>query len=270
MDDRYEEASIVVGIDGSRAGVRAALWAAGEAIARDLPLHLVAVAENAAATGAAESAVKAAATAITAAGRAVAVQSAVRVGDPAPVLLEESRRAVMLCVGSIGLRHAEHTRAGTTAATLAASAHCPVAIVPGAERPAPAMGWVVAYVDPAHDSASVLQFAVEEARLRSAPLRVLGTWQSGEHGADTVAESDRVVRVQLDRRLETWRHRYPDLDVMPVAVHGSGLSYLRDNAGSIQLVVVGARNTPAVAELLGPALHDRGFTVLVVDPQRLL
>jgi nucleotide-binding universal stress UspA family protein len=89
-----------------------------------------------------------------------------------------------------------------------------------------------------------------------------------------VAQSGKLVRVQLDRRLEQWRRRYPDLDVLPVAVHGSALSYLADNAAAIQLVVVGARNTAAVGELLGPAglsaLHDTDCSVLVVDRQRLL
>ncbi len=33
-------ASVVVGVDGSRAAVDAALWAVDEAIARDIPLRL--------------------------------------------------------------------------------------------------------------------------------------------------------------------------------------------------------------------------------------
>lgn len=110
--------------------------------------------------------------------------------------------------------------------------------------------------------------------MRRAPLRVLGTWQSGEHGAAAVADAGRVVRAQLDRNLENWRRRYPDLDVAPVAVHGSGLGYLAENAQAIRLVVLGARNTAAVGELLGPdglaALHGTDCSLLVVDSQRLL
>jgi nucleotide-binding universal stress UspA family protein len=33
--------SVVVGIDGSRAAINAALWAADEAVSRDIPLRLV-------------------------------------------------------------------------------------------------------------------------------------------------------------------------------------------------------------------------------------
>ncbi len=272
--------SIVVGVDGSRAGLRAALWALTEATARDLPLHLVAAAEQGD-TAAAQSALRVAATEVTAAATPVMVRTDVIAGKPTEVLLEASRRAVMLCVGDVGLKHFDHAQAhsgggvGSTAAALVAAAHCPVAVVRGDGPPqADRSGWVVVELDSTPDSAAVLQFAVEEARLRRAPLRALGTWQSTEHDPQTVEESGRMVRLQLDRRLEQWRHRYPDLDVTPIAVRDSGLTFLTENAATIQLVVIGARNTAAVAELLGPAglsaLHDTNCSILVVDSQRLL
>lgn len=266
--------AIVVGIDGSRAGVRAALWAIDEAISRELPLRLVAAAEHGD-TAAADSAVAAAATAVRSTGSAVRVETAVIAAGPTLALLEASRTAVMLCVGDVGLRHFDHARMGSTAAALVASAGCPVAVVRSEDRSGPAgTGWVVVEVDQTPDSAAVLQYAVEEARMRTAPLRVLGTWQSGEHDAQTVEDAGRMVRLQLDRRLEQWRRHYPDLDVLPVAVHGSALTYLSDNAATIQLVVVGARNIDALRELLGPpglaALHGTACSILVVDRQRLL
>jgi nucleotide-binding universal stress UspA family protein len=268
MAEPFTAPSIVVGVDGSRVGVRAALWALDEATARDLPLHLVAAAEHGD-TAAAQTAVTAAAAAVEAAGPQVAVSTDVVAGSPTQVLLEASRRAAMLCVGAVGPKHFDH--AGSTAAALVASAHCPVAVVRGEQRPG---GWVVVELDQTPDAATVLQFAVEEARLRRAPLRALGTWQSEDHDPKTVEESGRMVRAQLDRRLDQWRHRYPDLDVLPIAVRDSGLGFLAENAASIQLVVLGARNSAAVAELLGPAglsaLKDTDCSILVVDHQRLL
>lgn len=272
--------SIVVGVDGSRAGLRAALWALTEATARDLPLHLVAATEQGD-TATADSALRVAATEVTAAATPVVVRTDVVAGNPTEVLLEASRRAVMLCVGDVGLKHFDHVHAtrgggvGSTAAALVASAHCPVAVVRGDGPPqADRSGWVVVELDSTPDSAAVLQFAVEEARLRRAPLRALGTWQSTDHDPQTVEEAGRMVRLQLDRRLEQWRHRYPDLDVTPIAVRDSGLAFLTENAATIQLVVIGAHNTAAVAELLGPAglaaLRDTNCSILVVDSQRLL
>jgi len=132
-------------------------------------------------------------------------------------------------------------------------------------------------LDETTDSAAVLQSGVEEARLRAAPLRVLGSWQSrytDVHESHAVVDGNQMVRAQLDRRLSHWQHLYPDLDVQPVAIHGSTLTYLSKHAAEIQLMVIGAANTTGVDELLGPrgltALQDTDCTILVVDRQRLL
>lgn len=274
--------AVVVGIDGSRAGVAAALWALDEAAERDLPLRLVAVSEDGNAQ--APAAVASAEAAVRQTGTSVLVETEVLTGSPTLSLLEASRTAAMLCVGAVGLHHisgarGEQHRVGSTASAVVASAHCPVAVVRArveAVRPAEP-GWVVVEVDGTPDSAAVLQFGIGEARLRSAPLRVLGGWQSrftDVHDSQAVADGNRMVRAQLDRRLSEWRRRYPDLDVRPVAVHGSMLHWLSRHAASIQLVVVGARNAAGVSDLLGPAglaaLHDTDCSVLVVDQQRLL
>lgn len=277
MAHTFTPPSIVVGMDGSRAAVAAALWAVDEAIGRGLALQLVAAAEPGTDAAAAEAAVREGVAAVESAGRPelLEINATVIADTPLGALLGASRTAAMVCVGAVGLRHFEPGRIGSTAGALVAAAHCPVAVIRDGRRHTSApSGLVVAELDQTPDSAGVLQFALEEARLRRAPLRVLGTWQSEDHDPRTVAESNRVVRAQLDRRLETWKHRYPDLDVEPVAVRGSGLGYLTDHAASIQLVVIGARNTAGVAELLGAAgaaaLRDTACSVLVVDSQRLL
>ena len=261
--------AVVVGVDGSRAAERAARWAADEAAGRDLPLHLLAACNGPEASSRADSAIRLASAAVVAAGRPVTLPSAVVTGEAAEVLQAASRTAAMICLGAVGLNHFDHP-VGSTVNALAASAHCPLLVVRGSarrERP----GWVVAELDETSESAAVLQAAVEEARLRNAPLRVLGTWQPGTSESPT-GEGDRQVRAHLDRRIEEWRRRYPDLDVEPVAVHGSGLEYLATHGALIDIVVIGARNVIAVNELLGPAglsaLPDTA--VLILDRQRLL
>ena len=260
---------VAVGVDGSRAALRAAVWAIDEALHHDIPLRLIRVTDDKLADP-----LPAAVDEVLAYGRGVRVQTETLTGDPAAALLAASGGAVMLCVGAAGLKRAAQHRIGSTAAALVAAAHCPVAVVRGPEH---ADGWVVAALDETPDSAAVLQTAVAQARLRGAPLRVLGSWESrytDSHDPAAVSDGNRMVRAQLDRRLSEWRSRYPDLDVEPVAVHGGMLDYLTAHAASIQLVVVGARNADGVAMLLGPAglaaLHDTGCSVLVVDPQRLL
>ncbi len=283
MSEQFTPASIVVGIDGSRTAVRAALWAIDEAISRDIPLHLVAVANSPVANSPAERAdaelaVCAAAAAVEATGRPVDLESRVLDGEPTPILLQHSGTAAMVCVGAVGRRHFDRNRLGSTTGALVAAAHCPIAVVRGDdESAAEPGGWVVVELDETPDSAAVLQFGVNEARLRNAPLRVLGAWQSrytDVHDSHAVADGNRLVRSQLDRRLSQWRHLYPDLDAKPVAIHGSALNYLSKHAGEIQLVVVGAPNATGVGELFGPmgltTLNDTDCTILVVDRQRLL
>ena len=79
--------AIVVGIDGSAAASRAAVWAVDEAISRDIPLRLVAVPEQDADLSEARSAVQAAAAVVRADGRSVRVETEVVTGAPTLVLL---------------------------------------------------------------------------------------------------------------------------------------------------------------------------------------
>ena len=278
MAEQFTQTSIVVGIDGSRTAVRAALWAIDEATSRDIPLHLVAAANSPAERAEAELAVRSAAAAVEATGRLVDLETHVLDGEPTPILLKQSGTAAMVCVGAVGRRHFDRNRVGSTTGALVAAAHCPIAVVRGGARSDSEPGsWVVVELDETPDSAAVLQFGVAEARLRNAPLRVLGAWQSRYtdiHDSHAVADGNRLVRSQLDRRLSQWRHLYPDLDAKPVAIHGGALNYLSKHAGEIQLVVVGAPNAIGVGELLGPmgltTLNDTDVTILVVDRQRLL
>jgi len=278
MSEKFSPPSIVVGIDGSRGAVHAALWAIDEAVSREVPLRLLSVADTPDGQAAAEADVRAAAAAVEEAGQTIRLKTQVIVGAPTPTLIDASATAAMICIGAEGLKHFDHNRVGSTAATLVTSARCPVAVVRGAGLPdTEGAGWVVVELDETPDSAAVLQFGVSEARLRNAALRVLGSWQSRYtdiHDSHAVADGNRLVRAQLDRRLSHWKHLYPDLDVRPVAIHGSALTYLSKHAAEIGLVVVGAPNATGVGELLGPmgltALHDTDCTILVVDRQRLL
>ncbi|MBB3602991.1 nucleotide-binding universal stress UspA family protein [Mycolicibacterium sp. BK556] len=289
MPEPFTPPSIVVGVDGSRAAVRAALWAIDEAVSRDIPLRLMYTIdpsgsgasdsqEEASQQASAELAVRYAANAVESTERPVKVEIDILSGHPVATLVEASRFAAMVCVGAVGLKHFDRDRIGSTATALIASAHCPVAMVRGSERAtAPGVGWVVVELDESPDSAAVLQSGVQEARLRGAPLRVLSSWQSrytDVHDTHAVSDGNRMVRAQLDRRLSHWKHQYPDLDARPVAIHGSVLNYLAKHGEEIQLVVVGARNAVGIEELLGPtgsaALHNTDCSVLVIDRQRLL
>lgn len=270
MTEQPAAPSVVVGIDGSRSAVRAALWAVDEAISRDIPLRLVSIVEpkadlsphsqqRARDLAAAELALRYAYAAVDATGRPVKIETELTHGHAAAYLRAESKSAVMVCIGDYGLRHFDSNRIGSTAKTLVASAHCPVAIIRGNNGAKPvAAGWVVAELDETEDSTAVLAAAAEEALLRHGPVRVVSSWQSYD-------------QIQLDRRLSYWKNQYPELDIEPVLVHGSPLTYLAAHAASIQLVVIDAHRMESTGEVLGPSaaanLRNAEWATLVIDRQ---
>ncbi|HYO02953.1 MAG TPA: universal stress protein [Mycobacterium sp.] len=288
QDTHRSSPSVVVGIDGSRAGVTAALWAVDEAVDRDVPLRLLYAIEPSAESdehpeiaaqrlATAELAVRYAFAAVEATNEPVKIEVEILQGRPAATLLQASRSAAMLCVGAIGLRHTTMGRLGSTAATLASSAHCPVAIIRGTEAGIVPPRPVVVEVDEMISSTNVLQLGITQARLRGAPLRVLTTWQSrftDIHDARAVTDGNRRAKAQLDRRLAWWMRRNPDVDIKSVVAHCSTLNYLAHNAKNIQLVVVGRERASGLGDVVGAAvevaLHDTGCSVLVCEPHNAL
>ena len=142
--------AVVVGVDGSRAAIRAALWAVDEAVSRDIPLRLVSAVDQgedddvhpdgaARRLAMAEIAVRSAIMAVESTDKPVKIEVEITQGLPTSTLVQASRSAVMVCVGAVGLNHFQPGRVGSTAAALAASTHCPVAIIRGQDRAAGGM-----------------------------------------------------------------------------------------------------------------------------------
>jgi nucleotide-binding universal stress UspA family protein len=287
QDTHPASPSVVVGIDGSRNAITAALWAVDEAVERDIPLRLVCAIEPregpldpesaARALATAEIAVRTALTAVESTDKPVKIEVEILQGRPAATLLEAGRAAAMMCIGATGIKHATAGRVGSTAAALAASAHSPVAIIRGYDPLPTKPGSVVVEVDQSPESDVLIERGIEEALLRSAPLVVISVWQprfTDIHDGAAVDEQNRTLKTQLNRRLARWTRRYPKLDVRPVAVRGNLLNYLAPHAHSIQLVIVGSRRTHGIAEMVGPpshlALHDTDCSVLVCNSHNAL
>lgn len=277
--------SIVVGIDGSRSAVDAALWAIDEAVSRDIPLRLVyamnstdTVPETAARDLArAQAAVQFARTVVESTDKPVKVEAEILQDRPMRALLEASRWAAMICVGAMGLRHCVQGRMGSTAAALASAAHCPVAIVRGHDRLQADDQSVVVEIDRSPASEGVLRRAIDEARLRGVSLRVLTMWQSSStdiHDGRAVADGLRRASAHLDRRLAQWSKRFPDLDMRAVAIQDGTVNFLTENARSVQLLVVGRERAHGIGALVGPpgyaALHGASCSVLICEPQNIL
>jgi nucleotide-binding universal stress UspA family protein len=280
MFEVYPPKSVVVGIDGSQAAVRAALWAVDEVAGTDIPLRLLYIremsptasrSETRAAMVTAEEAVYEAYNAINAVGKPVKVEMEIVEGRPVPALIRASESTPFLCIGDTGSGRRPPAGFGSTATALINSAHCSVAVVRGDHNEEPVENrWVVVHVDGSADDDNVLEFAFGEANRRNAPLVVMTAWRSGFDDFQNerlIQDHDRRMRAMLDRHVGLCTPHYPEVHVRTVAAYGTFFNYLTEHAKTIQLVVVGATQISNVQQLIGPttdhALRHSDFTLLV-------
>ena len=281
MLEGFPPKSVVVGIDGSQAALRAALWAVDEVAGTDVPLRLLYIrdlsptadgGETQAATATAEEAVYDAYNAINAVGKPVKVEMEIVEGSPVPALIQASESTALLCVGDTGAGQASPAGFGSTATTLVHSAHCSVAIIRGDRNQEPTENrWVLAHVAGPADDEIVLERAFEEAKRRNAPLVAMTAWQSGFDDLQNdslINEHERRMRATLDRYVARCTPHYPEVRVRAIAAYGPLLNYLAEHARSIQLVIVGATHTIEVQQLVSPAadpaLRHSDFALLIV------
>lgn len=248
---------VVVGIDGSKAALRAALWAVDEAITRDTTVRLVCAVTAPhdhldEALARARHALRDASAAVEGCGQPVKVETDALQGDPVDVLTEASRSAALVCVGWKGTHDSGDAGRGSTAARVAREAHSPVAIVRrrhthegvGPNR------WIVAVLTESPDAHAVLHTAMDEAQLRHASILALTPWgQTSGHdgGAD--------IRAKLDRYLEDADRDDADIQICALPRPDNMLNLLTQSADVDQLVVASADDSRLLAELVGPPIR---------------
>lgn len=131
-------ARIVVGVDGSEAGVAALAWALAEAARCECALDAVAVAENE------DPGIRVDVEAAGAACPEVAVRYVHATGALGPVLVRAARDAALLVVGSHGQGRLAAALLGSVSAYCTGHATCPVVVVPD---PGPVAGIVEDFED---------------------------------------------------------------------------------------------------------------------------
>lgn len=248
--NQHDSKLVIVGINGSRAALSAAIWAVDEALSRQLPLRLVYVipsqGERHASARAVELELERAETVLSAAEgviqaerKPIQIETAVRSGDPGQVLVDESADAALVCVGTARRGPTSDGLLGPTAAALVAGARCPVAIIRTNPDGSPARLGVITVVlddDPGNDE--VVHQAMEEGRRRHATVR------------------------QVDRRVDSWVRRYPDVPVEVVAAGAGARSFddggdnrIADGGNVIGLAVVGEAEAAELPGLVTPNCH---------------
>lgn len=244
------DAPIVVGIDGSKAALRAAVWAADEAIDRDSVLRLLHVVEpqrgdQEEAMAQARRILAKAAETVASAFDQVKVETEIVHGDPAAELVNASHHARMVCVGFKGRRRsARHRRhEGEIAHEVVKSAVCTAVVVRCRKQPSPySFEWVIAVLDEKPQSHVVLQTAINEALLRKAALLALTSWSTTKRARRGRPSTD--LRTKLESYLDG-----DDLQVCAIPTPDHIFNVLEQSASMDQLVVIGTSNPKLAGEL---------------------
>lgn len=269
---------VVVGVDGSTGSIRAAVYAAGVARRRSLPLQLVHVTpwqgegpDGSAASpevGAmlregAELLVRSAATAVEEATGLSDVPATVLDGYPVDVLRSLSQHAGLLVLGNRGAGGVTGLLVGSTATGVVQHAHCPVVVLPEDSEEVPERSAsVVVGVEGGTGDAVVLAFAFEEAVARGAELIAVHAWRDvtleaavGGYGplvdwASVEADEQRLV----SEALAGWRDKAPDVEVREVVVRARPATALLEASAAAELLVLGHRHRNVLARL-GSTTH---------------
>lgn len=261
MSEEQVRHGIVVGVDGSPSSDVAVAWAARDAALRGVPLTFLHVLPMAAGPAYLDMGLpddywgwqqkrgqEVVALARDIANKATAGQerlqldAAVVSGNTVGTLVDRSRRADLLVVGSRGLGKWSRRVLGSVSSSLVRHAHCPVAVIHDESHPADDAPVVVG-VDGSPASELATEIAFDEASRRGAELVVVHTWNDVDYEFPDVKWTDLTPREDrmVSEQLAGWCARYPDVVVRRELMRGRPARQLVEQSDGAQLVVVGSR-----------------------------
>ncbi|MGW5383133.1 universal stress protein [Nocardia sp. NPDC003963] len=284
----HTEQPVVVGIDGSSTSMAALHWAARAAAYYHAPLHIVYAVgapidfgPGLGVVGFDNQAMRADGEAVCASAAKVARELAddlvivtyVVDPDPAPVLIERSRTARTVVVGTNGHSAIGRGLLGSVSTSLARYAHGPVAVIPesyrdGGERTGMP---VVVGVDGSAYSREAVDIAFAEASRFGVGLVAVTTWSEFFRYISR-AEMQEQARGFQAESLAGYAETCPDVAVThSVAEDRPARRLLRESEGA-QLVVVGSRGKGGFAGMaLGSTsqavLHGVAVPLIIARPR---
>ncbi len=194
--------------------------------------------------------------------RELQIVDKLRFGNGVETLLNESRTAAMLVVGSHGLNQFADAILGSVSAAVVLHSNVPVAVirnVPNSKQPQMS-GPIVVGIDGTENSEPAIAEAFETASLHGVELTAVHAWsdsdlttvfRSDPDGVspdwDTISTAEHAV---LAERLAGWRQEYPDVAVRCVVVRDNPARQLEIESKSAQLVLVGRRGRGGFSSML--------------------
>ncbi|MEJ7794347.1 MAG: universal stress protein [Nocardioides sp.] len=263
--------SIVVGVDGSESGTRALDWATAQALLEHRPLTLAHGLGPAGMAGAGQvglnqqvllDALAVGGTAILEAARKhvaakapeLEIHDFLHVSDPREVLLELSRDASMVVLGSRGRGGIRSLLLGSVGVAVSKHAHCPVVVLRPAQTGAVRNGVLVG-ADGTERSREVLEFAYRIAAARDLPLTVLhSNWNTPAvvegipQGQAAEAQLDEQ-RLLLAESVAGMAEKFPEVRAQTELAHGPADDCLVRAAQRMDLVVIGAHYGGPISRL---------------------
>ncbi|HEU4331522.1 MAG TPA: universal stress protein [Lapillicoccus sp.] len=275
MSSTLRHPPVVVGVDGSHRSEAALRWAIREAATRRIPLRLVSAwnpSFDLDALGLSRQIVKAhcqavlddATDTVLATAPAVEVTTAGYIGPSTTALIEASRGADTVVVGSRGRRAFPAFLLGATSLEVAAHAASPVVVVREGGHSGNASGPVVVGIEGTATSTEALAFAFAYASAHGLSLTALHGYQV--EYADGVfsrlaAEDSRIRLSQEERALTAeamagWQEKYPDVQATAITLQAHPVDALVDASTAASIVVIGGRHHGRIAgALLGSVGH---------------
>lgn len=269
MVHRDPDRTVVAGVDGSDAALRAARWAAAEARRRGVALRLVLAFADVDDTGVgsysertgrrmqeilldhAHARLREAAGAVRLREPGLPVEELLVIGCPVEILVDASRRAELVVLGDQGAGRVRAVLTGAVA--VAVHAACPVVVVRGPERAGTDAMPVVVGIDASAAGQAALDFACAMAVARDVPLVAVRAIVDHDpvpvpmHGDDTEITS---ARRRLLRLMDAWSEKYPELVVQTAVVGDRPAHQLVLQSANAQLLVVGSRGHGELARLV--------------------
>ena len=303
-EDAESVPRIVVGVDGSVGAMAALEWAATQAQLTGAVLEIVTAFGRGSVMVSAKEVDRVMRKDIdeaTAQARKIApeltIASKTHAGPPAPVLIEESRAADLLVVGSRGRGGFTGLLLGSVSRTCVSSARCPVVIVgqhgpvvqtagteqsrtgtpPGARmfnfpREGAAMTTnpeadrrIVVGLDGSPSSIAALEWAASQAEATGAGLEVLMTWEWPTSYGMTIAVPSEYDPTRESERflgdlLEPVREMHPSVSIESKVVEGHPAPVLVEASRGADLLVVGSRGHGEFAGMLLGSVSEHCVT----------